>query len=222
MASRHWIFFLKPVGVLVLVTLLQSCSFLRTEEPAYSETDPVIEPELERRTITEADIDSEDFEVGAFAGVMSVEDFGTNFVYGARVAYHVTEDIFTEAAIGRTDTDETSFEKLSGGAKLLSNNDRKLTYYNISLGWNILPGEVFIGRGHAFNSALFLIGGVGNTDFADDNHFTINLGAGYRLLLNDWIALRIDVRDHTYNSDLLGDDERKHNLEATGGVSIFF
>jgi outer membrane beta-barrel protein len=222
MASRHWIFLLKPVYVLALAALLQGCSFLRTEEPAYSETEPVIEPELERRTITEADIDSEDFEVGAFVGVMSVEDFGTNFVYGARVAYHVTEDIFTEAAIGRTDTDETSFEKLSGGAKVLSNNDRKLTYYNISLGWNILPGEVFIGRGHAFNSALFLIGGVGNTDFADDNHFTINVGAGYRLLLNDWIALRIDVRDHTYNSDLLGDDERKHNLEATGGVSIFF
>ena len=222
MASRHWIFLLKPVCVLALFSLLQGCSLLRTEEPVFSETDPVIEPELDRRTVTEADIDSEDFEVGAFAGVMSVEDFGTNFVYGARAAYHVSEDLFTEAAIGRTRTDKTSFEKLSGGAKIVPDDNRTLTYYNISIGWNLLPGEVFIGRGHSFNSALYIIGGVGNTDFADDNHFTINFGAGYRLLLNDWVALRIDVRDHTYNSDLLGDNERKHNLEAHAGLSVFF
>jgi outer membrane beta-barrel protein len=50
----------------------------------------------------------------------------------------------------------------------------------------------------------------------------VNFGAGYRFLLTDWIALRIDVRDHTFKSDLLGSDERKHNLEVTGGVDIFF
>jgi len=222
MASRHWIFLLKPVAALVLFSLLQGCSLLRTEEPVYSETDPVIKPELDRRTITEADIDSEDFSVGAFVGVMSVEDFGTNLVYGARAAYHVTEDLFAEAAIGRTDTDKTSFEKLSGGAQVVPDDDRTLTYYNISIGWNILPGEVFIWRGHSFNSALYIIGGVGNTDFADDNHFTINFGAGYRMLLTDSMAWHIDVRDHTYNSDLLGDDDRKHNLEAHTGLTVFF
>jgi outer membrane beta-barrel protein len=222
MASRHWILLLKPVCALVLFSLLQGCSLLRTEEPVYSETDPVIEPELDRRTITEADIDSEDFEVGAFVGVMSVEDFGTNLVYGARAAYHVTEDLFAETAIGRTETDKTSFEKLSGGAQVVPDDDRTLTYYNISIGWNILPGEVFIWRGHSFNSALYIIGGVGNTDFADDNHFTINFGAGFRLLLTDSVAMRFDVRDHTYNSDLLGDNDRKHNLEAHVGLSLFF
>ena len=85
------------------------------------------------------------------------------------------------AAAGRTDTDQTSFEDLSGGAQLLTDDERQLTYYNISLGWNVFPGEVFIGSGYAFNSALYLIGGVGNTDFGGDNHFTVNVGAGYRL-----------------------------------------
>jgi outer membrane beta-barrel protein len=221
MASRHWIFLLRPVCVLAVFALLQGCSLLRTGEPVYSETDPVIEPELERREIREADIDSEDFEVGVFAGAMNVEDFGTNFVYGARLAYHVTEDLFAEAAVGRTETDETSFEELSGGAQIVPDDDRTLTYYNISLGWNILPGEVFF-AGHAFNSALYIIGGVGNTEFADDNHFTINFGAGYRLLLTDWVAMHLDMRTHTYESDLLGDDERKYNLEAHGGLTVFF
>ena len=222
MASRHWIFLLKPLWALALLSLLQGCALLHRDEPEYSETEPVIEPQLNRRSISEKAIDSEDFEIGAFIGVMSVEDFGTNPVYGARAAYHVSENLFTEAAIGRTDTDKTSYEKLSGGAQVISGSDRKLTYYNIALGWNILQGDMFFGGSHAFNSALYLIGGVGNTDFADDNYFTINVGAGYRMLLTDWLALHVDMRDHTYKSDLLGSDERVHNLEATTGLTVFF
>jgi outer membrane beta-barrel protein len=222
MESRFRILFLKAVCVTAVVSLLQACSLLQNNEPVYSEQEPVITPDLERRTITEADIDSEDFEAGVFVGVMSVEDFGSNVVYGARAAYHITEDFFTEAAIGRTDTDKTSYETLSGGAQLLSGSERELTYYNISLGYNLLPGEAFIGSGHAFNSALYVIAGVGNTEFADDSHFTVNVGAGYRLLLNDWIALHVDFRDHIFDSDLLGNEKTTHNLEGTGGVTLFF
>ena len=222
MESRLRIFLLKWVCTLVLAGVLPGCSYLRVDDAPNDDTGPVISPELERRSITEADIDSEDFEVGAFVGVMSIEDFGSNVVYGARGAYHITEDFFAEAAIGRTRADETSFETLSGGAQILTDSQRKLTYYNISLGYNILPGEAFIGKGHAFNSALYLIAGVGNTEFADDSHFTVNVGAGYRFLVNDGVALHVDFRDHIFDSDLLGKDKTTHNLEGTAGISFFF
>jgi outer membrane beta-barrel protein len=222
MESRFGIFLLKSICVLTLLGVVSGCSMLRVDDEPYDDSEPVIKPDIERRTITEADIDSEDFEAGVFVGVMSIEDFGSNVVYGARLAYHITEDFFTEAAIGHTKADKTSFENLSGGADILSDSQRELTYYNISLGYNILPGETFIGKGHAYNSALYVIAGVGNTDFADDNHFTVNVGAGYRFLLNDWIALRVDFRDHIFDSDLLGKDKTMHNLEATGGISFFF
>ena len=222
MESRLRIFLLKWVCTLVIVGVLPGCSYLHVDDAPYDDAGAVISPELERRTITEADIDSEDFEVGAFVGVMSIEDFGSNVVYGARGAYHITEDFFAEAAIGRTKAGETSFETLSGGAQVLTDSQRKLTYYNLSLGYNILPGEAFIGKGHAFNSALYLIAGVGNTEFADDGHFTINVGAGYRFLANDWVALHVDFRDHIFDSDLLGKDKTTHNLEGTAGISFFF
>jgi len=222
MESRLRIFLLKVVCTLVLVGIFPGCSYLRVDDAPTDDAGPVISPELERRTITEADIDSEDFEVGAFVGVMSIEDFGSNVVYGARGAYHITEDFFAEAAIGRTEAGETSYETLSGGAQILTDSQRELTYYNISLGYNILPGEAFIGKGHAFNSALYLIAGVGNTEFADDSHFTINVGAGYRFLVNDWVALHVDFRDHIFDSDLLGKDKTTHNLEGTAGISFFF
>jgi outer membrane beta-barrel protein len=222
MESRLRIFLLKWVCALVFAGVLPGCSYLRVDDAPNDDTGPVISPELERRTITEADIDSEDFELGAFVGVMSIEDFGSNVVYGARGAYHITEDFFAEAAIGRTRAGDTSFETLSGGAQVLTDSQRKLTYYNLSLGYNILPGEAFIGKGHAFNSALYLIAGVGNTEFADDSHFTVNVGVGYRFLVNDGIALHIDFRDHLFKSDLLGNDKTTNNLEGTVGISFFF
>ncbi len=42
----------------------------------------VIEPNVERRPIHVARIDTENVEVGAFFGSLSIEDFGTNPVYG--------------------------------------------------------------------------------------------------------------------------------------------
>ena len=222
MESRIRIFLLKSAAMLTAFLLLQACSLVRTDEPDFHSSEQAVEPQLERRELTEADIDSENIEAGAFVGVMNVEDFGTNLVYGARMAFHFTEDFFAEGAYGRTDTDQTSFEKLSGGAKLLSDGDRQLEYYNISLGYNILPGEVFIGGDHAFNSALYLIAGVGSTEFAGDSNFTVNVGTGFRLLMNDWIALHLDFRDHIFESDVLGSDKTMHNLEATAGLTFFF
>ncbi|HLS79793.1 MAG TPA: outer membrane beta-barrel domain-containing protein [Steroidobacter sp.] len=183
---------------------------------------PIIEPEVERREIRRARIDTENFEVGAYAGVLSIEDFESNAVYGARLAYHVTEDFFLEASLGRSRAGRTSYENLSGSAELLTDSERDYTYYALSLGWNILPGEVFIGRNRAYNSAFYLIAGIGATSFAGDDMFTVSGGFGYRILPTDWLAVHFNVRDHVYDTDLLGEKKIVNNLEAHLGLSIFF
>jgi len=182
----------------------------------------VIEPEVERREVREPDIDTEDFEIGAFAGMMSIEDFGTSLVYGARIAYHVTEGFFLEGSIGQTTAGLTSYEILSGGAPILSDADRQYTYYNLNLGYNILPGEAFVGDGRAYNTGLYLVGGLGSTRFAADDRFTVNFGAGYRFLLTDSVAVHMDFRDHMFDIDLLGEEKTTHNLEGTLGLTVFF
>jgi len=194
----------------------------QTAPPPAEDPGQVIEPEVERRDIREADIDTENFELGAFVGIMSVEDFETNAVYGARLAYHVTENLFVEGTVGQTDAGVTSFERLSGGAPLLSDSDRRLTYYNLNLGFNLLPGEAFLGATRAYNSALYVIAGLGATRFANDDRFTVNFGAGYRFLLTDFFAIHLDVRDHLFDIDLLGEDKTVHNLEAHLGLTVFF
>jgi outer membrane beta-barrel protein len=182
----------------------------------------VIDPEVERREVREPAIDSEDFEVGAFVGGMSVEDFGTDIVYGVRLAYHITEGFFVEGTAGQTEAGLTSFEELSGGARLITDSERRFTYYNLNVGYNILPGEVFLGEGRAYNTNLYLIAGLGSTRFAGDDRFTVNFGAGYRFLLTDSVALHLDFRDHLFDIDLLGEEKTAHNLEAHLGITVFF
>jgi len=214
---------LKTAAAAVIAPmLLFSPASISAEGKETMDSEPVIAPEVPRRQIEEAQLDTENFEIGLFAGIMNVEDFGANAVYGVRLDYHITEDFFGELTVGRTETDKTSFERLSGGVELLTADERNLTYYNLSLGYNLLPGEVFVGRRHAFNSTFYLIGGVGSTRFAGDDRFTVNLGAGYRLLVTDSIALHIDGRDHLFDIDILGENKTSHNIEFTGGISVFF
>jgi len=183
---------------------------------------PIIEPQVERREIKHTRIDTEDFEVGAYVGILSIEDFESNVVYGARLAYHLTEDFFLEGTYGRSRAGRTSYENLSGSADLLTDSERDYTYYALSAGWNALPGEIFLGKNRAYNTAFYLVAGIGNTTFAGDDRFTVSGGFGYRILPADWIAVHFDVRDHVYDIDLLGEKKIVNNLEAHLGLSIFF
>ena len=226
MESRFRVLFLAVaiVGLPGCAATKNLFGFGQEEAPPPSAEAPgqVIDPQVERREVKEPAIDREDFEIGGFVGIMAIEDFGSNVSYGVRLAYHITEGFFVEATVGQSEGGLTSFEVLSGGASLLTDDERVMTYYNLNLGYNILPGEVFIGEGRAYNTNLYLIAGLGSTRFAGDDRFTVNVGAGYRFLLTDSVALHLDFRDHLFDIDLLGEEKTAHNLEGHLGVTVFF
>jgi len=205
---RHW--FHKDHAVAVI--------------PAEDESAPpprVVDPEVPRRKITVPKVHSRNIEVGVNYGVLSIEDFGTHPEYGVTAAYHVTEDWFFQAEAGRSNAGETSFETLSG-IQLLTGSERRFTYYDLSLGYNFLPGEAFLGRGHAMTSNFYLIGGIGGVDFAGDTKFAVNFGAGYCVVPTDWLAVHITVQDRTYESSLFGSNKLTNNIEARIGTTVFF
>jgi outer membrane beta-barrel protein len=241
----------SPNRLLLLATalcatlLLSGCSLLRwpwfgkhknvekqqTEQQAAAEeeaedadaTPPrVIEPNVARRKIKVPKIDNENWEIGAGFGFVSIEDFGTSSTYAAQLNYHVTEDFFFRADIGQATAGKTSFETLGGDIELLTGNQRSFTYYSLSLGYNFLPGEVFLGRNLAMNSGFYLLGGIGSVKFAGDNRLTINLGAGYRVLPTDWLAIHLGVQDRVFDSDLLGETKVTNNIEMLLGATVFF
>jgi len=222
----NWFFSILLKSTFLLLTLVSglvwSSVVVDASEETLTEEKPVIEPEVYRREIDESKIDSENFEATVFAGLMSVEDFGVNNIIGARLAFHVSEGFFFEAGVGQTTTTKTSYERLSGSVELLTNEQRRLSYYNLSVGYNLLPGEAFLTRKLAFNTAFYLIGGIGSTTFAGDDRYTINYGFGYRFLATDWLAVHADVRNHVFDMELLGEKRSTNNIEMSLGLSIFF
>jgi outer membrane beta-barrel protein len=124
--------------------------------------------------------------------------------------------------VGQSTAGETSFETLGGDIELLTGDERRFTYYGLSLGYNFLPGEVYLGRNLAMNSTFYVLGGIGNVEFAGDDHLTINLGAGYRVLPTDWLAISIGVQDRVFDSDLLGETKVTNNIEMLLSATVFF
>jgi hypothetical protein len=114
----------------------------KEQQPA---NEQVIEPKVDRRDIRVPRFPSKDFSAGLFAGTYSAENFGSSPVYGLRLGYHITEDFFVEGVYARTEVSDELFRQILPGG-IFERPEETLTYYNLSAGVNILPGEVFIWR----------------------------------------------------------------------------
>jgi outer membrane beta-barrel protein len=184
--------------------------------------EPAVVPQVDRRTLQLPRFPSRDFEVGLFAGMYSTQNFGSAPVAGLRVGYHITEDFFVEGAYGSTTANDSAYRQVLPGGGVFPNETERLSYYNLSAGWNLLPGEVFLGSKQARASAFYLIGGIGSTSLVEQKHQTFNLGFGFKVLVGERGALRVDVRDHLFSMDLLGQRENMQNVEISAGFGMHF
>src|SRR5258708_9923161 len=182
----------------------------------------IIEPQVNRRAVKTPKIKAKDFELGGYFGALSIQDFGTNPIYGVRAAYHVSEDIFLEGFVARSKAGTSSLEDVFPDITVISDSGRHFTYYDLDVGYNVLPGEIFFGRGRAFNSALYVTVGMGDVKFADKDQFALNFRVGERLLSTDWLSLHVDVRDHIFETSLTGRTKNVDNIEATIGLTICY
>ena len=201
-----------------LLTCLPALAAAQDRRPA---DDPPVVPQVERRDVPLPRFPSRDFEAGVFAGSYATENFGAAAVLGLRLGYHLTEDFFVEGAYASTKVSDQAFRQVLPGG-VFTEQEETLTYYSLSAGYNLLPGEVFLGSRQARASAFYLIGGVGSTEFNAQKRQTVNLGFGLKLLLGDRAALRVDVRDHLFSLDLLGKNQSTQNLEVTAGIGLHF
>lgn len=222
--------YLRTLTLLVALGgfMASGCSLLpgkkKSEEPLAvpPEETPgqVIDPEVDRRQVTVPKIDTENWELGAYVGILSIEDFGSKPIYGARAAYHVSEDFWLEGAYARSEVSDQSFRNI--GLPIFPNETEDVSIYSFSLGYNFLPGEVFVGTKWAMTSSMYFIFGVGNTEFANESELTYSLGFGLHVLANDKFSLRLEAKDNIFQSNLLGRNEYKNNMEFNVGFGVFF
>ncbi len=208
----------KWLGMLLAVAIATP-GWAQIPEPRERQ-EQAIEPRLDRPRVVIPQISGGDIEVNFYAGALNIENFGSNAVFGLRGNYHVTEDLALEIHYGRSQISDTRLRRL--GIPLLPSEDERLEQYGLSLAYNVLPGEFFLGRHRALSSGLFVLAGAGNTRLASEDFFTFSVGLGLRLLPSDRFGLRLDLRDHIFDNDLLGESRRTHNWEISAGAGIFF
>ncbi len=192
-----------------------------SEAASQSAKEQVVVPDVDRRDVRAPRIASKDFEVGLLFGTYAVQNFGSSAVTGLRLGYHLSEDLFAELAYGQAKVSDDTYRQILPGG-IFGGQTASLKYTSLSAGYNVLPGEVFIGKGIAKATAVYLLGGVGSTNFNQQRLQTFNLGLGMRVYLHDRFSVRVDLRDHIFSLDLLGKRERTQNIELTAGLSYYF
>ncbi|WP_374674768.1 outer membrane beta-barrel domain-containing protein [Ideonella sp.] len=214
---------MRPAFRLPAVLVSALCAALLAGGPAAAADlkDAAVVPEVDRRDVKLPKFPSSDFEVGLYGGLYSTQNFGSSMAGGARMAYHITEDFFVEASAGQTTVSDEAFRRILPGG-IFTGDTEKLIYSNLNVGWNVLPGEIFIGSRYAMPSQVYLVAGGGTTRFNGQRMSTWDIGVGVKVYLTDFWALRIDMRDNVYQLDLLGKRDTTHNVELNAGVSFLF
>lgn len=223
MENRFKYIFLSVLLGLFSATFAQAAELdIDLEEESSTSSADIFDPKVERREVDVDAINTENWELGLHYGLISIEDFGTKEIASLSVSYHVTEDFFLSLNYGESEAGRTSFERLSGDIVLLTDEERQYTHYTMALGFNLLPGEGFMGRNIAFTSNFYFLAGLGATEFAGDTLSTVMLGGGYQMLFNDWLAMHISLKDYFYDIDIIGTSKTANDIEISTGFTVFF
>ena len=176
------------------------------------------------RNLFDRNIEGDDFELGVFTGSYSPEDLGANTTSGIMSNYHVNEDYFIAMSYASTKISDKSYRERGLSILDTQNNSSKATleYYTVSLGFNMLPGEVVFERGRDWVTNLYAITGVGNTKFQNQDLFTVLLGFGVKIMPKDDVSIHFGFRDHIYELKLLGKEEITNNFETQFGLTWSF
>lgn len=187
---------------------------------AQDENVRVIEPDKEGSEARYAAIDSEKFELGAYIGMLSVEDFGSDVVSGIELSYHFTPAWMLQLNYGEASVDEAAFE--TSDRSFLTESDRDFEYYSLVAAYRLLRGRSFIGSRNKYDSDIYLLAGPERVRFAGDREWGLGFGVSYRLVLADWVIANVDIREHLVKRTFIGDRKQTMNTELRIGFSWLF
>lgn len=211
MESRIFHFFLNTA-----ILILFSTSAFSADEKS------VLDTTYEVKIYQKPDINVDDFEIILATGFLSIENFGVDNAVLLNVNYHVNEAFFIQLGLVLAEASETSFEVLTGNASLLTKSEREFKSYYIDVGYNLFPGEGFFSQNHTYSTDYYLIAGIGSTDFAGNENFTYNYGAGFRIAISESLTVTSEFRNYVFDIDVFGSDESTDNLSFTLGIGVVF
>ena len=149
-------------------------------------------------------------------------------IYGGAYTFHFTEDLGLEASYFRT---QQSYEILGsviarqqGLVGLVEAEEGPMQLFLGHLVWSLAYGKVRWLGGGISRFDFYLSLGAGATDEPGSQGLTGSGGFGLKFYLLEWLALRLDVRDHVRSQKRvqLGIDKVVNDISVMGGLSVFF
>jgi outer membrane beta-barrel protein len=210
----------RPINVLVCLLGLGVTAYSYGDD-SVNKPIKVIEPNKTVTTVQAAAIDTEKFELGAYVGLLSVEDFNTNPVTGLSLSYHINRKFIAQVNYGISTVSRAAFEEVAGG-NYLDDDEYDFEYINLLAGYNLIDGRSFLGKRHKFNSAIYLLAGVADVSFAGNDKTGMVLGISYRAVITDWLTMNLDLRDTIVDREFLEDEKKTNNTEMLIGVNALF
>lgn len=168
-----------------------------------------------------SEIRNEVFELGVTVGWINIADFNSETTLGLSATFTASEDFFLQYNYFQADASASSYE--SSQTRLFDGKDRTFRHFDLLVGYNLFQGEFFPTGPRARLSALYLVGGVGDTQFGGESSFSYTAGIGYQLALTRRFILRMDYRSYIYTSNLITDEDKTViSTQLSSGLSYLF
>ncbi len=148
-------------------------------------------------------------------------------VYGGAYTFHFSEELGLEAAYFRTRTRfellEAVIDRNQGLVGIVDAPTENVDIYLGHLVWSLAYGKVRWLGGGISRFDFYLSLGAGATDESAGVGLTGSAGFGLKFYLLQWLALRLDVRDHVRGQQRasLGVETVVNDVSAMGGLSVF-
>jgi outer membrane beta-barrel protein len=148
-------------------------------------------------------------------------------VYGGAYTFHFTEDLGLEAAYFRTKQSfqllEAINDRQQGLIDIVEVEETPVQFFLGHLVWSLAYGKVRWLGGAIGRFDFYLSLGGGATLEEGERGLTGSGGFGMKFYMTEWLALRLDVRDHVREQKRvqLGVEKVVNDISAMGGLSVF-
>jgi outer membrane beta-barrel protein len=146
--------------------------------------------------------------------------FDGTYTFGGAYTYHMTEDLGVEASGAYTRLTSSGGPELERTFAVLQDRPRQSLLFDADLVYVPAHAKMRLG-GAITHMDLYIVAGAGVVDSVVSSDLSGNGGFGLKFFLNRFLAARVDVRDHVYRQQLLGQKMLVNDLTTTLGVSLF-
>lgn len=146
-------------------------------------------------------------------------------IYGGAYTFHFTEDLGLEASFMHTERRFGFIEAVDQareGVLDIGNTASAVNMYMGHVVWTLAYGKVRWLGGSIGRFDFFVALGAGAVDEAGSRGVAGSGGFGLKFFFNDWLGMRLDVRDQVRAvRGPLGVERTVNDVTATGGLSVF-